>query len=52
MVVDWGPGGMESHQVWLSARSDELRFPTRGELKEITLDPSVILLMEEVEATP
>jgi len=50
--VDWGPGGAERHQVWLSGRSDELRVATRGEIKELTLDPNVILLMEEIGTTP
>jgi aminopeptidase N len=48
--VEWSSGAVESHSLGLSSRSDELRIPTRGELAGITLDPTVILLMEEVEA--
>lgn len=53
LVIDWGPGGQggySSHQVWLSGRTDVLRVPTRGEIQKVTLDPLVLLLMEEVEA--
>lgn len=52
LIIDWGPGGQggySSHQVSLSGRTDVLRLPTRGEIQQITLDPTVILLMEEVE---
>jgi len=53
LVIDWGPGGeggYSSHQILLSGRTDVLRIPGRGEIESITLDPTVILLMEEVEA--